>query len=83
MQRIDQFKVRLSNLIPEARIAVAHGQMSETQLEKVMMAYLNHEYDILLCSTIIESGIDIPNANTLFVYDADNWGCPSSIRFAG
>lgn len=83
VQRIDQFKVRLSNLIPEARIAVAHGQMSETQLEKVMMAYLNHEYDILLCSTIIESGIDIPNANTLFVYDADKLGLSQLYQIRG
>ncbi len=80
---IDKFKIKLSNLVPEARIAVAHGQMSESQLERVMMGYFNHDYDVLLCSTIIESGIDIPNANTLFVYDADKLGLSQLYQIRG
>ena len=83
VSNIDRFKIKLSNLVPEARIAIAHGQMSESQLERVMMSYLNHEYDILLCSTIIESGIDIPNANTLFVYDADKLGLSQLYQIRG
>lgn len=80
---MDRFRNKLQALVPEARIAVAHGQMSETQLERIMMAYFNREYDILLCSTIIESGIDIPNANTLFVYDADKFGLSQLYQIRG
>lgn len=83
VQNIDKFQLKLSALVPEARIAVAHGQMSESQLEKIMMSYFNHEYDILLCSTIIESGIDVPNANTLFVYDADKLGLSQLYQIRG
>jgi len=83
VQNIDKFKLKLSALVPEARIAVAHGQMSESQLEKVMMSYFEHEYDVLLCSTIIESGIDVPNANTLFVYDADKLGLSQLYQIRG
>lgn len=83
VQNIDNFQLKLSALVPEARIAVAHGQMSESQLEKVMMSYFNHEYDVLLCSTIIESGIDVPNANTLFVYDADKLGLSQLYQIRG
>lgn len=83
VQNIDKFQLKLSALVPEARIAIAHGQMSESQLEKVMMSYFNHEYDILLCSTIIESGIDVPNANTLFVYDADKLGLSQLYQIRG
>lgn len=83
VQNIDKFQLKLSALVPEARIAVAHGQMSESQLEKVMMSYFNHEYDVLLCSTIIESGIDVPNANTLFVYDADKLGLSQLYQIRG
>ncbi len=80
---IDRFKLKLQELVPEARIGVGHGQMSESQLEKVMMNYFNHEYDILLCSTIIESGLDIPNANTLFVWDADKFGLSQLYQIRG
>ncbi len=83
VQNIDRFHQKLCALVPEARIAVAHGQMSESQLERVMMSYFEHEYDILLCSTIIESGIDVPNANTLFVYDADKLGLSQLYQIRG
>ncbi|MET0495076.1 MAG: TRCF domain-containing protein, partial [Actinoplanes sp.] len=61
-------------LVPEARVAVAHGQMSEEQLEKVMVGFWEKEFDVLVCTTIVESGIDIPNANTLIVERADLLG---------
>lgn len=83
VSNIDRFKLKLSELVPEARIAVAHGQMSESQLERVMMSFFEHEYDMLLCSTIIESGIDVPNANTLFVYDADKLGLSQLYQIRG
>ncbi len=83
VSNIDRFHLKLAALVPEARISVAHGQMSEARLERVMMNYLNHESDILLCSTIIESGIDIPNANTLFVYDADKLGLSQLYQIRG
>ncbi len=65
---------RLEEIVPEARIGVGHGQMPETQLEEVMFKFVRHEYDILLATTIIESGLDIPNANTMFIDDADRYG---------
>jgi transcription-repair coupling factor (superfamily II helicase) len=65
---------RLSAIVPEARICIGHGQMAEGELEKVMVDFVNHQYDILLATTIIESGLDIPNANTMFIDDADRYG---------
>ena len=70
-------------LLPDARIAMAHGQMPETLLENTMMTFLNREIDILLCSTIIESGVDIPNANTLVVLDADKLGLAQLYQLRG
>src|SRR5690606_11917283 len=61
-------------LVPEARIATAHGRMSETELEAVILAFLEGEYDVLVTTTIIETGVDIPNVNTLIVHDADRMG---------
>ncbi len=65
---------RLSELVPEARVAVAHGQMSEKQLEQVIVDYYERKYDVLVCTTIVETGLDIPNANTLIVERADKFG---------
>ncbi|MDE0573777.1 transcription-repair coupling factor [Demequina sp. B12] len=65
---------RLSELVPEARIAVAHGQMSEKQLEQVIVDYYDKRYDVLVCTTIVETGLDISNANTLVVERADKFG---------
>ncbi len=73
----------LQALLPEARIAMAHGQMPEALLENTMMAFLRKEIDILLCSTIIESGVDIPNANTLVVLDADKLGLAQLYQLRG
>jgi transcription-repair coupling factor (superfamily II helicase) len=65
---------RLQKLVPQARIRVAHGQMSERELEEAMLAFYDHEYDVLVCTTIIESGIDIPRVNTILIDDADRFG---------
>ncbi|MFI5935588.1 transcription-repair coupling factor [Actinoplanes sp. NPDC051494] len=74
VESIDRAAKKLRDLVPEARVAVAHGQMSEEQLEKVMVGFWEKEYDVLVCTTIVESGIDIPNANTLIVERADLLG---------
>ena len=73
----------LKALLPDARIAMAHGQMPEALLEETMMSFLNREIDILLCSTIIESGVDIPNANTLVVLEADKLGLAQLYQLRG
>ena len=71
---IDKAAARIRSLVPEARVAIAHGQMSEEQLEKVMMGFWEREYDVLVATTIIEAGLDVPNANTLIVERADILG---------
>ena len=74
VESIDRVALRLKELVPEARIRVAHGQMSERDLEEVILGFWQRDFDILVCTTIIESGIDIPNANTLIVDRADAFG---------
>ncbi|MEV6343498.1 transcription-repair coupling factor [Actinoplanes sp. NPDC051851] len=74
VESIDRAARRLRELVPEARVAIAHGQMSEEQLEKVMVGFWEKEFDVLVCTTIVESGIDIPNANTLILERADLLG---------
>jgi len=71
---IERAHERLRRLLPEARIAVAHGQMRERELERVMRDFTARRYSLLLCSTIIESGIDIPTANTIVIHRADKFG---------
>jgi transcription-repair coupling factor (superfamily II helicase) len=71
---INRVAARLKEMVPEARIAVAHGQMNEHQLEKIMVGFWEREYDLLVSTTIVESGLDVPNANTLIVDRADNYG---------
>ncbi|MBQ2834368.1 MAG: transcription-repair coupling factor, partial [Clostridia bacterium] len=71
---IDRCYAQLQKLVPEARIAIAHGQMRENALEDVMLDFSQQKFDVLLCTTIIESGLDIPLANTLIIYDADHFG---------
>jgi transcription-repair coupling factor (superfamily II helicase) len=65
---------RLRQIVPEATLGIAHGQMNEHDLEQVMLGFVNHEFDLLLATTIIESGLDIPNANTMFIDEADRYG---------
>ena len=74
VETIDDAAIRLRALVPEARIAVAHGQMSESLLEEVILAFWNREFDVLVATTIIENGIDVANANTLIVERADSFG---------
>lgn len=74
VKTIMEKKMWLSAIVPEARIGVAHGQMSERELEDTMADFLNGEYDVLLCTTIIESGLDMPNVNTVIVEDGDKLG---------
>jgi transcription-repair coupling factor (superfamily II helicase) len=71
---IDQTAVRVRNLVPEARVVVAHGQMPEDLLERTVQGFWNREHDILVCTTIVETGLDISNANTLVVERADTFG---------
>ncbi|MBR4694092.1 MAG: transcription-repair coupling factor [Bacilli bacterium] len=80
---IESMRDKLHKLVPEARITVAHGQMNKQELENVMESFVNYEYDILLCTTIIETGIDISNANTLIIYDADNFGLSQLYQIRG
>ncbi len=65
---------QLEQIVPEARIAIGHGQMPEAELERVMLDFVDHKFDLLLATTIVESGLDIPNANTIFIDDADRYG---------
>ena len=80
---IESKMTQLHKLVPEARITFAHGQMSKKELEDVMESFVNYEYDILLCTTIIETGIDISNANTLIIYDADCFGLSQLYQLRG
>jgi transcription-repair coupling factor (superfamily II helicase) len=73
----------ISMLVPEARVACAHGQMTENELESVMLSFLAGEYDVLVSTTIIETGVDIPNVNTLIVFDADRMGLSQLYQLRG
>ncbi|CAI7977129.1 Transcription-repair-coupling factor [Frankia sp. Hr75.2] len=74
VESIDRAAAALRELVPEARIATAHGQMNEDALEQVMVSFWEKKFDVLVCTTIVESGLDISNANTLIVERADNFG---------
>jgi len=74
VESIDRAAAKIQELVPEARIRIAHGQMGEAALEDVILAFWNREFDVLVCTTIVESGLDIANANTLIVERADNFG---------
>lgn len=74
VQSIDKAAAKIRHLVPEARIAVGHGQMKEHELERIMVGFWEKEYDVLVATTIVESGLDIPNANTLIVDRADTFG---------
>ncbi|ETR69662.1 MAG: hypothetical protein OMM_03789 [Candidatus Magnetoglobus multicellularis str. Araruama] len=73
----------LQKLVPEVRLAVAHGRMSETELESVMVDFLKHQLDLIVCTTIIESGIDIPSANTIFINRAERFGLSQIYQLRG
>ncbi len=77
----EAFKIR--NLVPDAKVAVVHGQMNKNELENKIFDFINKKYDVLICTTIIETGIDIPNVNTLIVIDADNFGLSQLYQIRG
>lgn len=74
VESIEDVASRLRVLVPEARVAIAHGQMNESALEQVVLSFWNREFDVLVCTTIVENGIDVANANTLIVDRADKFG---------
>ncbi len=80
---INRVAARLAELVPEARVAIAHGQMNEHTLEQIMSGFLDRKFDVLVSTTIIESGLDIPNANTLVVDRADAYGLPQLHQLRG
>lgn len=76
-------KREIESLVPEAKIEIAHGRMDKNRLENIMISFQNHEFDILLCTTIIETGIDIPSVNTLIIIDADRFGLSQLYQIRG
>ena len=83
VESIYEIAARIQELIPAARVAVGHGQMSEGELEKVMLAFMHHEFDVLVATTIIENGLDIPLANTILINRADRHGLSELYQLRG
>src|SRR5579884_571729 len=83
VESINHVAQHIKRLVPDARIEVGHGQMSEDELERVMLDFYHHEYDILVCTTIIENGLDIPNVNTIVVDNADHMGLSQLYQLRG
>ena len=83
VETIETKKAELQRLMPETRIVVAHGKMNKEELENKMLDFINHQYDIMLCTTIIETGIDIPNVNTLIILNADYFGLSQLYQVRG
>ncbi|ASN03737.1 transcription-repair coupling factor [Virgibacillus necropolis] len=83
VENIDSIAREIGTLVDDAKIAVAHGRMNETELENVMFGFLEGEFDVLVSTTIIETGVDIPNVNTLIVYDADRMGLSQLYQLRG
>ncbi|MHB8945303.1 MAG: transcription-repair coupling factor [Bacillota bacterium] len=83
VQTIDRVAARIERLLPEARVSVGHGQMAEDELERVMLDFMDGEADVLVCTTIIENGLDIPKVNTLIVEDADHLGLAQLYQLRG
>ena len=83
VETIDAMGQRIRGLVPNARVAVAHGQMKGPELERVMLAFMECEVDVLVCSAIIESGLDIPNANTMIINRADTFGLAQLYQLRG
>lgn len=83
VENIASMAAYISKLAPEAKVGIAHGQMTERELEKVMIEFMEKELDILICTTIIETGIDIPNVNTMIIYEADKMGLSQLYQLRG
>jgi transcription-repair coupling factor (superfamily II helicase) len=83
VKTIEQKAWEVQKLVPDAKVAIAHGQMAKTELEKAMIDFVLGETDVLVCTTIIESGLDIPNANTMIINDADRFGLAEMHQLRG
>jgi transcription-repair coupling factor (superfamily II helicase) len=83
VETIKDMAAYIGKLVPEARVGIAHGQMTERELESVMIDFMENKYDILMCTTIIETGIDIQNTNTMIIYDADKMGLSQLYQLRG
>ena len=83
IDKLDNVVNHIKTLVPEARIISAHGRMNKIELEDVMQDFIDYKYDILVCTTIIETGIDIPNTNTLIIYNADRFGLSQLYQIRG
>ena len=83
VEHIEEKKEEIQKIVPEAKIRIAHGRMNKDEIEDTMISFINNEFDILLCTTIIETGIDIPNVNTLIIYNADNFGLSQLYQIRG
>lgn len=83
VQGIDEITAKIQELVPDANVLYAHGQMSERQLEHIMMDFVNGEVDVLVSTTIIETGLDIPNVNTIIIHDSDRFGLSQLYQLRG
>lgn len=83
VEGIDEMAARIRRLVPDAKVGVAHGRMSSNQLENTILSFLSKEFDVLVCTTIIETGMDIANANTMIIYDADKMGLSQLYQLRG
>ena len=83
VQSIEDIRTKIKSLVPEARVVVAHGKMNKYELEDVVSDFVDGKYDIMICTTIIETGIDIPNVNTLIVLDSDTFGLSQLYQLRG
>lgn len=83
VETIEKYMNHIHELVPDAKINFAHGKMEKDELDNIMTSFINNEFDILICTTIIESGIDIPNVNTLIIHDADNFGLSQLYQIRG
>lgn len=83
VQTIDKIQRQLAEMLPDAKVMTAHGQMPEELLEKVMVDFYENHFDVMVCTSIIENGLDVPNANTIIVYDADRFGLSQLYQMRG
>ena len=83
VQNINTLAEEVESWVPEARVAVAHGQMNDRDLERVMESFLSREFDILVSTSIIESGLDVPNANTIIIMNAHHFGISQLYQMRG
>ena len=83
VERIEEMASMVQRLVPDAKVAVAHGRMTSKDLENIILGFLNKEFNVLVCTTIIETGMDISNANTMIVYDADKMGLAQLYQLRG